>query len=1068
MSYLYSTLQVLHEARTWAKVYPAQGLPVAWTTQGSPTKNESLWIQATTVHNNLLEIASAEADIANGGGASAIRRWLKRVAWWLDGELDTLFRAAEKQQVSVPGFESAVLGMHAGRRDLLAQARTLLEAPELVAVREEKDAQRADAKQEEAFNRRAAMARELVDQAWGSSDALSMQVESVWGAGFAKYLAEDEGMSAEQIRGFLDRLRASDPWLYERVFFQGGLITALHRRGMRGFDGTTLGEDGEPQEKYRGLNEGFWSGLVRTQAELGQTAPEAEGEQESTSLNDIAAFTAGYFTGVYGGALRALRDEITGLYQLVAALPQLYDLARNQIPALFTDASLRFAMGKMLAEQDAAEAERLSRLSPGEAGEEVGGWIGYIAVSIALTLVGVGAILVAAKTSKLGTKVASGVSRTLEPLVRSRVGAAVTLKASDLVVDLAVAYGALSRRIDLLAKRLSDAQSDLARRLRGAKKLVDEGEEAHRLGDVTTAKAHLDEATERLSRIEGEMGVEGTLVEQGARKAGRGLDEGAPAARAIDEGAPSTRGAEDSPPAARAIDEGAPAERTSGAHVRPGLPEHTPFDLERARIAAARGDAEEARRLYHKLAPDLDDVQAERLWRDLVDELGPTTLSPVRMKGDLHHLKQVDGQIWLCSDCAPLLPTLRFLRGRIKPDGEKSDKLAKLLATAESEAQKLTRMAKDGPLDEAATRRVQEVLEQIATDGDVACLSRLTDVIAAGRKANFDRAKHLEGLPLAQAQQDPLFLKHYVVTIDGQIKRNPGQAEDWPKLSRTEDGHVRFGSEGPAKLDLPTHDASGKALTLAQRREELARLSPAFKAYRDALIKAQIMDRTEIDAQLAQVLGRTKHGDNVDTIRHAFHQRTKAKVLDHCFDGADAATSHRRVLALADDMPPSYRGSLTERWYVEYRKRFPAEGEPPAALQAHPSMRKGDNPEMASDLRVPDHLDVRGKEIGEVKSTSKGLSTGEVARIKEQCEVILRQGYARVSRQGNVVDAELYRLTFVDPRGALGSVTDIERLLTKYDFLKIEVFDAGGVKHVLTSDSLVSMDLQVFLRSITP
>jgi hypothetical protein len=101
-----------------------------------------------------------------------------------------------------------------------------------------------------------------------------------------------------------------------------------------------------------------------------------------------------------------------------------------------------------------------------------------------------------------------------------------------------------------------------------------------------------------------------------------------------------------------------------------------------------------------------------------------------------------------------------------------------------------------------------------------------------------------------------------------------------------------------------------------------------------------------------------------------------------------------------------------------------------------------------------------------VKSTTQRLNEHDRKQIEAMLSAIAngpinsRTGApgAAVLKDGVAYHVDGLKVTFIDPRGALGSVEVLAELLNRFKPLTLEVFDANGITHRLKQANL--QDLQ--------
>lgn len=152
--------------------------------------------------------------------------------------------------------------------------------------------------------------------------------------------------------------------------------------------------------------------------------------------------------------------------------------------------------------------------------------------------------------------------------------------------------------------------------------------------------------------------------------------------------------------------------------------------------------------------------------------------------------------------------------------------------------------------------------------------------------------------------------------------------------------------------------------------------------------------------------------------------RTRAE-----FEDGDLALAQQRMVQWTDGLDSSYKGSIAEEFYVEYRARTGA------PIERHMKLDPANN---LADAEVvfPDGMDVRGAEVAEVKATEIGLEGRDKAQIETVLDALKMNGVANLTDSaGEVHDATLMRLTFTNPKGAYGSRKTLADWLRNYPFL---------------------------------
>ncbi len=435
----------------------------------------AVWLQ-------LRDLAALETAIVGEDDYSAatLSGWLRLSTALLTVGLPPLLAEAAERD---PELVEVLAGLEGWGEALAARVQALEAHPLIAGGRSARAEEREAVAADEAHERQVAMLREAVDAAW-QGDSLPAQLGAMWGEALAQRLVLEEGLSAEQVRALLDRVQAEDPELADRAYLEGGLVLALQARGQDGFT-----------DAHKGTGEGFWSGFARTRSELD---PQFEAPEVTETLGQAAAFAGGMTAGFFEGVGLAIFDEVKGLYDLVTNLPELWDLVWTQLPALFEDPALRFAMGQALAEAHAAQLGELADEDPFGFGRQLGNWAGYAAVTAALMCVGLGELALGLEATRVGGKVADTLGDTLGPLVEVAVQSRAASAVGQVVLDLAEPLARTRARVDELAAVVAGGwQAELVR-LERADVLLDAAEEAQAAGRLAEAQQAWGEA-ERLS-----------------------------------------------------------------------------------------------------------------------------------------------------------------------------------------------------------------------------------------------------------------------------------------------------------------------------------------------------------------------------------------------------------------------------------------------------------------------------------------------------------------------------------------------------------------------------------------
>jgi len=450
--------------------------------QGDFLQDTLVGLDLGAAGGQLRDLAALEAAIvgADDYSAATLSGWLHLSTALLTAGLPPLLAEAAQRD---PELAEALAGLEGWGEALAARSRALEAHPFIAGGRSARAEEREAAATDETHQRQVAMLQEAVDAAW-DGESLSEQLGAMWGEALAQRLVVDEGLSADQIRALLDRVQAEDPALADRAYLNGGLVLALQARGQDGFT-----------DAHKGTGEGFWAGFARTRNELD---PDFQAPEVSETLGQAAAFAGGMTAGFFEGIGLAIFDELKGLYDLLANLPELWDLVWTQLPALFKDPSLRFALGQALAEAHAARLGKLADEDPFGFGRQVGNWAGYTAVTIALMCVGLGELALGLKATRVGGKLAGALDDTLGPLVETAVRSRVASSAGQVVLDLAEPLARTRARVDELAAVVAGGWRAEVVRLERADALLDAAEEAKAAGRLVEAQQAWSEA-ERLS-----------------------------------------------------------------------------------------------------------------------------------------------------------------------------------------------------------------------------------------------------------------------------------------------------------------------------------------------------------------------------------------------------------------------------------------------------------------------------------------------------------------------------------------------------------------------------------------
>ncbi|MEJ2454127.1 MAG: DUF4157 domain-containing protein [Candidatus Thiodiazotropha sp.] len=490
--------------------------------------------------------------------------------------------------------------------------------------------------------------------------------------------------------------------------------------------------------------------------------------------------------------------------------------------------------------------------------------------------------------------------------------------------------------------------------------------------------------------------------------------------------------------------------------------------LDAARRASHAGDYEETRRLFHQLEDQLEPHQAERLWRELAEGFEGHAMAEVTTGITEHHLSVCDAArgICLCSNppCQPLRRILTQFERHITAGGETTPQVTEALGRARSALSEAEAALPPGgglppPNKVEAAVASLEHLARVADVEDVA-LRGLGEAVS---KARFQDVFPMEGLTIDQVRADPhlrrIFDEGY--TTQPRLQRKSGRMASFPRLLLDEGGTLRVVGDivRPPRLQLEAQQLATKAAL----ETHLADNSQAFRRYRDALLRERVPGRNGqtarelIDEQL-EILRRqateSLAADRpvyLDNLRHSFHENTRDAVLDWIFAGGEMAQAHRRFLSFTRDLNPAYLGSFGERFYLRLRG---AQGE---AMLQHPRLL--DSP---GDVdRVPDFAHrpppsedlvvTRPGELGDVKATAHGLEGRDIEQIGDMLESFRRNnGVARALIGDQIQNFEHFRLVFLNPDGALGSLNQLQSWFQRYGYFSIEVFDLNGVSHHIT------------------
>ena len=131
-------------------------------------------------------------------------------------------------------------------------------------------------------------------------------------------------------------------------------------------------------------------------------------------------------------------------------------------------------------------------------------------------------------------------------------------------------------------------------------------------------------------------------------------------------------------------------------------------------------------------------------------------------------------------------------------------------------------------------------------------------------------------------------------------------------------------------------------------------------------------------AEILAALPADCSGKAEDAVRHGIKERFKARLLDAMLpSGAKAAgvTEEQSIAAMRGLLGPldaADRGTLSEQWYERFRRELKGETD----IHRHPQLT---GPGIEG-VKSPDF--VEGAAIVEVKSTQKGLSGEDVARLE--------------------------------------------------------------------------------------
>ncbi len=303
----------------------------------------------------------------------------------------------------------------------------------------------------------------------------------------------------------------------------------------------------------------------------------------------------------------------------------------------------------------------------------------------------------------------------------------------------------------------------------------------------------------------------------------------------------------------------------------------------------------------------------------------------------------------------------------------------------------------------------------------------------------LDDVRALDGKTWLQVQSSPP-LKHtletwYTVTQDGVVRRKPNTA-DWVPQLKLDDQKLRFAFESDPPIVLPKG-------TAAELEPFLALHAPSWVGWRQTLENLGATE-SEIHALITQAV--QEGAQTVASLRHALKSATRERLVDHCFAGSDA---HPRLMQLSATLDPADAGQLAERWYRRYAEVYRGQ-----KLESHPELLAAHNPSLAGK-RIPDNLWVHGNQLGEVKNTRLGLAARDIEQVEAILTALSKKNGATVIRpDGTKMNVTSLRLTFTDPRGALGSAKKLEEWLDRFENLKVEVFDIAGNPHFIETTTL--------------
>jgi hypothetical protein len=417
----------------------------------------------------------------------------------------------------------------------------------------------------------------------------------------------------------------------------------------------------------------------------------------------------------------------------------------------------------------------------------------------------------------------------------------------------------------------------------------------------------------------------------------------------------------------------------------------------------------------------------------------------------------------MCSPrpCAPLNNVLQGLRDQLGETAKKQPKVREALKKAEeamaaAEAATSKKAPRIPPPEHI--QNVVEALNAVAKLGDIddLALRSLTESI---NKPRFKEALALEGKTLEEIRGDEKLRKLFEEGYQEKptLQRRAGKGEEFPRL--TLDGD-RVHIVGDLVLPTRVPVAPGALSSATALEAHLIEKSDAFRRYRAALEThvagkpggakgSLIADELEALRREANEIVRGGGKVFVDDLRHAFHERTRKAAMDWIFAAGDASGAHGRFLLFTKDLNPAYLGSFGENFYIRLRdpKGDTLIRQPRLQEEGVDINRRPDIGQTGGEQTVG----TKAGELGDIKATAVGLEQRSVEQIEQMLNAVHQKGGATASfgagAKTQTAQFTSFRLVFLNPEGAVGSLTVLKRWLDDYPRLIVEIFDKNGVRH---------------------